>query len=168
MVEDDERPGEERLDADPAIMPADAGVVFIGRVRSPWTTRAECPRNLHQARERAAGLAGAGFCLEVDGLFRNGLRGVAAGDQVIALYWMHQARRDLIVQAPRHASQPRGVFALRSPVRPNPIALAVVQVLGVDQERGLVGIDAIDCLDGTPLIDIKPWLASIDGPVPCA
>jgi tRNA (Thr-GGU) A37 N-methylase len=60
------------------------------------------------------------------------------------------------------------VFALRSPVRPNPIALAVVRVLGVDQERGLVGIDAIDCLDGTPLIDIKPWLASIDGPVPCA
>jgi tRNA (adenine37-N6)-methyltransferase len=164
MVEDDERPGEERLDVDPACMAADAAVVFIGRARSPWTTRSDCPHNLRQARERAAGLTGTAFRLEVDAPYRKGLKGLAADDRIIALYWMHQARRDLVVQAPRHADETRGVFALRSPVRPNPIAMAVVKVLDVDRQAGVIAIDAIDCLDGTPLIDIKPWLAGVDAP----
>ena len=55
-----------------------------------------------------------------------------------------------------------GTFALRSPARPNPVALAVVKLLDVDQASGVVRIDAIDCVDGTPLIDLKPWFASID------
>jgi tRNA-Thr(GGU) m(6)t(6)A37 methyltransferase TsaA len=100
----------------------------------------------------------------VDEPFRQGLEGLEAGGAVIALYWMHEARRDLIVQAPRHAEKSRGVFALRSPVRPNPVALAVVRVLGIDRRAGILDIDAADCLDGTPLIDLKPWLESIDIP----
>jgi tRNA (Thr-GGU) A37 N-methylase len=81
------------------------------------------------------------------------------GDPVVQLYWMHTARRDLIVQTRVHRSGPTGTFALRSPARPNPIALAVVRLLAVDAEAGLPGIDAIDAFDGTPLRDIKPWLA---------
>ena len=75
---------------------------------------------------------------------------------------MDQARRDLIVQTPRHRSAPVGVFSLRSPVRPNPIALSVVRVLACDPDRGVIDVDALDCLDGTPLLDIKPYLESID------
>jgi tRNA-Thr(GGU) m(6)t(6)A37 methyltransferase TsaA len=164
MVEDEERPGEERLAVDPAIMPADAGLVFIGKVRSPWKRRADCPRNLREAREKAVAMSGARFRLEVDEMFRAGLEGLEAAGHVIVLYWMHEARRDLIVQAPRHADEPRGVFALRSPVRPNPIALAVVKLLGLDGRSGTLDIDVIDSLDGTPLLDIKPYLASIDLP----
>ena len=164
MVEDEMRPGEERAGIDPAAMPGDAGVCFIGHVSTPWMTREECPKNLRQARERAAGQAGAGFAVKVDEAFRAGLAGIAKGDRIIVLYWMHRARRDLVVQAPRHAEHPTGVFALRSPVRPNPIAMAVVEVLGIDQRLGVLDIDAIDCINGTPLIDIKPWLASIDVP----
>ena len=74
---------------------------------------------------------------------------------------MHEARRDLIRQAPAHLEgRSRGTFALRSPVRPNPIALAAVEILGV--EPGAVIVRNVDCLDGTPLIDIKPYFASND------
>lgn len=101
--------------------------------------------------------------IEIDEAFRPGLNGLENYTHVIVAYWMHEARRDIIVQTPRHISNPRGVFALRSPVRPNPIALATVQILDFNQASGLMTIDAIDCLDGTPLLDIKPWLETIDG-----
>ena len=79
---------------------------------------------------------------------------------VILLYWLDRSRRDLIVQSPSHAPEPRGVFALRSPVRPNPIGLAVVELLKV--EGGTLTVRSVDCADGTPLIDVKPYFASID------
>ena len=159
------RPGEERAGIDPAEMPGDAGVCFIGHISTPWATRDDCPKNLRQARERAKGQDGAGFTVKVDAAFRAGLEGVEAGDWIIVLYWMHRARRDLVVQAPRHADHVSGVFSLRSPVRPNPIAMAVVKVLGIDRRQGILNIDAIDCMNGTPLVDIKPWLPAIDAPV---
>jgi tRNA (Thr-GGU) A37 N-methylase len=75
---------------------------------------------------------------------------------------MHHAPRNLIVQKPRHAVEPKGVFALRSPARPNPVGLDVARLLEIDAEAGLLTIDASDMLDGTPVIDIKPYFASID------
>jgi tRNA (Thr-GGU) A37 N-methylase len=77
---------------------------------------------------------------------------------------MDKARRDLVLQAPRHSKGPRGTFSLRSPVRPNPIALAVVSITSLDMDAGRIGIDAIDCFDDTPLVDIKPWIARVDAP----
>jgi tRNA (Thr-GGU) A37 N-methylase len=73
---------------------------------------------------------------------------------------MHQARRDLIQQVPAYLGHARGTFALRSPVRPNPISLGVVEVVGV--EGGTLVVRKIDCVDGTPLVDIKPYFASTD------
>jgi tRNA (Thr-GGU) A37 N-methylase len=67
---------------------------------------------------------------------------------------MHEARRDLLVQMPRHASRRSGTFALRSPVRPNPIASSVVELVAV--EGNVVVVRGLDCIDGTPLIDLKP------------
>jgi tRNA (Thr-GGU) A37 N-methylase len=66
------------------------------------------------------------------------------------------------VQKPRHAAEPKGVFSLRSPARPNPVGLHVAKLVALDIEAGRIGIDAIDVLDGTPVIDIKPYYASTD------
>lgn len=157
MSDREQRPGEVRLPFDPAAARPDAGIVFIGRLRSPWSVRGDCPRSLREARER-----GGGGSVEVDRPWRPGLRGLAGHSHVILLYWMHEARRDLIIQSPAHASEPRGVFSLRTPVRPNPIALAAVRLLELDEAAGQLTIDAIDCLDGTPLVDIKPYIPGID------
>ena len=158
MTDNEPRPGEIVLPFDPAITASDGQVVFIGRIRSPWNTRAECPRNMGQARER-----GQTATIEIDEDWRPGLDGLANYTHAVVLYWMQQARRDLIVQSPRHRVDPAGVFALRSPARPNPIALATVRLIGIDQAAGRITIDAIDCLDGTPLLDIKPWSEAIEG-----
>jgi tRNA-Thr(GGU) m(6)t(6)A37 methyltransferase TsaA len=157
MTDDSIRDGEHRLAFDPAETASDAHLVFIGRIRSPYLVRRDCPHNPREARER-----GSRGSVEVAPPWRAGLAGLTGFSHVILLYWMHEARRDLIVQAPRHAPEPRGVFALRSPVRPNPIALSVVRVLRLDEASGVIEIDAVDCLDGTPLIDIKPYYPAID------
>ncbi len=151
------RPGEVALGFDPAER-VSAGVVFIGRLRTPWGP-GTCPKNLRAARE-----AGAAGRIEVDAPWRAGLEGLAPGMALVVLYWLGAGRRDLIVQAPRHRDSPTGVFALRSPVRPNPIGLAVVHCTGLDAAAGVVEVDALDAFDGTPLLDLKPWIAGIDLP----
>lgn len=157
MTETDERPGEVPLPEGTLDAAPSDRVVFIGRIRSPWTDRKEAPRNLRQARER-----GRPARVEVDAPFRPGLTDLAGASHVILLYWMHEAPRNLIRQLPRHSEGVRGLFSLRSPARPNPIGLGVVRLLSLDEEAGVLEIDAIDCLDGTPLVDIKPYLPSID------
>lgn len=157
MNEFEKRPGEIELDRDPAALPGNGRVVFVGTVHSPWTGRHECPKNLTQARERG------GRCeIAVGEPYRDGLKGLEIGARIIVLSWFDRARRDLIVQKPRHAHEPSGVFALRSPVRPNPVGLHVVTITDIDTAAGRIGIDAIDLLDGTPIIDIKPYYPAID------
>ncbi|MET0257741.1 MAG: TrmO family methyltransferase, partial [Methylobacterium sp.] len=73
-------------------------------------------------------------------------------------------RRDLALQMPRHAERPTSTFALRSPVRPNPIGLHLVRLLAIEADGAILTIDAIDLLDGTPIVDIKPYFASVDRP----
>lgn len=129
----------------------DAGVYFIGRIRTPWTKRSECPRN---ARGSDA------VCtIELDPRYAAALEGVETCTHIVVLYFMDQARRDLVVQVSRHSGR-RGTFALRSPVRPNPIAMSVARLLRV--EGTTLSVVGLDCLDGTPLIDIKPYFASVD------
>lgn len=151
------RDGEIELAQDPAQHAADAHLVFIGTVRSPWTRREDCPKNMREARER-----GGGATVEIAPAFRPGLKGLAAASHVAVLTWLHHAQRNLIVQKPRHATESKGVFALRSPVRPNPVGLHVARLLSVDAETGTLTLEAIDTLDGTPVIDIKPYFASTD------
>ena len=129
----------------------DAGLYFIGRIRTPWTMRGECPRN---ARGSDA------VCtIELDPRYAAALEGVATCTHLIVLYFMHEARRDLVVQVSRHSGR-RGTFALRSPVRPNPIALSMARLVRI--EGTTLSVVGLDCLDGTPLIDIKPYFASVD------
>lgn len=149
------RDGETVLAFDPATR-ADAGVTFIGRLETPWQP-GDCPKNLTEARAR-----GGVFALRLDADYVPALAGLQPGDAVVVLYWLGQGRRDLLVQAPGHHPDPRGTFALRSPRRPNPIGLAVVRVLSIAGEW--VQVDALDAFDGTPLLDIKPWLPRVDIP----
>jgi tRNA-Thr(GGU) m(6)t(6)A37 methyltransferase TsaA len=130
----------------------DAALYFIGRIRTPWTRREDCPKN---ARESDA------MCtIELDPRWAPALKGVETCSHLVVLYWMDKARRDLLVQAPRHYSEPRATFALRSPARPNPIALSVVRLLRIEGTR--LSVVGLDCLDGTPLLDLKPYFASTD------
>src|SRR4051794_2769037 len=129
----------------------DAGVYFIGRIRTPWKTRSECPRNARGSDAECT--------MELDARYGAALDGVATCTHLIVLYFMHEARRDLVVQVSRHSGR-RGTFALRSPVRPNPIAMSVVRLVSL--EGTTLSVVGLDCLDGTPLIDIKPYFASLD------
>jgi tRNA (adenine37-N6)-methyltransferase len=130
------------------LMPAhpDAGVYFIGRLRTPWSRRELCPRR--------GDPEGPECRIEVDPRWERALQGVTAGRRIQVLYWMNEARRDLLVQVPRLSGKPSGTFALRSPVRPNPIASSVVELVSV--EGNILRVRGLDCVDGTPLIDLKP------------
>lgn len=153
----EKRDGEEGLDFDPASLAGDGHVVFIGRVDSPWMDRETCPRNLTRARE-----AGKPARVLIDAPYRPGLGGLEGATHVVLLTWLHHSPRNLIVQHPRHADEAKGVFALRSPARPNPIGLHVVRLTELDVAAGILEIDAIDVLDGTPVLDIKPYIPAID------
>jgi tRNA-Thr(GGU) m(6)t(6)A37 methyltransferase TsaA len=155
----DIRPGEMAAALDPARLSGDAHLVFVGRARTPWRDRAACPRNLRQARERKGD-----FLIEIDESWRPGLRDLQVGGAIVVLTWMHEARRDLLIQAPRRSATTASVFSLRSPVRPNPIGLHVVRLLACDGEAGVLRVDALDCLDGTPVLDIKPFFGTVDMP----
>ena len=130
----------------------DASVYFIGRIRTPWTDREACPKN---ARESEAACT-----IEVDVRWAPALKGVETCTHLVVLYWMDRSRRDLVVQVPRHYGVGRGTFALRSPARPNPIAMSVVRLLRIEGTK--LSVVGLDCLDETPLLDIKPYFASTD------
>jgi len=130
----------------------DAFLYFIGRIRTPWVDRETCPKN---ARESEAPCT-----IKVDVRWAAALKGVETCTHLVVLYWMDRSRRDLVVQVPRQYGVGRGTFALRSPARPNPIAMSVVRLLEIDGCR--VRVVGLDCLDNTPLLDIKPYFASTD------
>lgn len=124
----------------------DASLFYIGRIRTPWKRREDCPKN---PRETDAACT-----IVLDERWRQGLRGLESVTHVVVLYWMDKARRDLVLQIPNHYAEGRGTFALRSPVRPNPIGTALATL--VKREGAVLLVKGLDCLDGTPLVDLKP------------
>jgi tRNA (adenine37-N6)-methyltransferase len=137
------RPGEVAIQL-PAV--TDAGVYFIGTIHTPWRKRDEWPKR---------GDADGPVCsIVLDERWRAALTDIAEHRRIQVLYWMHNARRDLVLQTPFRTRRTTGTFALRSPVRPNPIASSVVDLLAV--EGTTLRVRGLDCLDGTPLIDLKP------------
>ena len=144
MVRENEvREGERAVEMPPA---TDAGLVFIGRIRTPWTSRLETPR---QGRHDGP------ICrLEIFEPWVPAIKGVDFYSNLEVIYWLDQSRRDLVLQSPKNNKSTRGTFSLRSPVRPNPIATSIVKLEGI--EGNAILVRGLDCLDGTPLLDVKP------------
>lgn len=125
---------------------ADATLVFIGRILTPWTSRMETPR---QGRQDGP------VCeIEIFEPWVQALRGVERFERLEVLYWLHQSRRDLVLQSPASNGEVHGTFSLRSPVRPNPIGTSIVALEKIEGNR--LFVRGLDCLDGTPLVDLKP------------
>ena len=144
MVRESEiREGEMAVDVPSA---RDAQLFFIGRIRTPWTSRLATPR---QGRHDGP------VCrLEIFEPWVPALKGVDFYSNLEVIYWLHLSRRDLVLQSPKNNKATRGTFSLRSPGGPNPIGTSVVKFLAI--EGNTVLVRGLDCLDETPLIDLKP------------
>jgi tRNA-Thr(GGU) m(6)t(6)A37 methyltransferase TsaA len=124
----------------------------VGVVRSQLIAREDAPKQGSEGAPEA--------WVEIDPAFVQGLDGIAAGSEVILLTWLHQSDRDTLRVHPRDDPQSplKGVFATRSPDRPNPIGLHRVRVLEITESVRL-RVEPLEALDGTPVVDIKPVLA---------
>jgi len=126
--------------------PTDAGLVFVGRIHTPWTSRMDAPRQ---------GRSDGPICrIEIFEPWVPALDCLENYLRIEVLYWLDQSRRDLVMQSPRNDGQVRGTFSLRSPARPNPIGTSIAELVRI--EGPIVLVRGLDCLDGTPLLDLKP------------
>lgn len=127
----------------------------IGTLRTPWRTLAECPRNGRQPDP-------APVCtVRVLPEYAGGLQGLEGFSHLILLYWLDQAKSPKLTFTPPFAEQPQGIFSTRAPFRPNPIGLSVVAFDGFAGPNTLM-VRYLDCIDGTDLLDIKPYLPTTD------
>jgi tRNA-Thr(GGU) m(6)t(6)A37 methyltransferase TsaA len=125
----------------------------IGHVESPLTSTADAPRQGDEGAPAAY--------LILDPIVQAGLDGIAVGNEIIVLTWLHEADRGVLKVHPRgDLNRPeQGIFSTRASSRPNPIGLHRVRVLGMDGLR--VHVSDLEAIDGTPLVDIKPVLGDI-------
>lgn len=122
----------------------------IGTIRSELMSRSEAPRQGSEGAPDA--------WLDIEPWAAEALDGLTAGDEIIVITWLHQARRDVFKVHPRSdpAHRLTGVFATRSPDRPNPLGLHPVTLRAVEGNRLRIG--PIEAVDGTPVVDLKPAL----------
>ena len=127
----------------------------VGVVRSSLKSFEGCPKQGWEGAPDA--------WLEIDKAFTGALDGIPVGSEILILTWLHRGRRDLLRVHPRgNPNEPlRGIFATRSPDRPNPIGLHRVEVLEIEKP-GRVRVRPLEALDGTPIIDIKPVIPESD------
>lgn len=126
----------------------------IGHVESPLTSMADAPRQGDEGAPNAY--------LILDSEVHAGLDGIAVGDEIIVLTWLHEADRRVLTVHPRgDLTRPeQGVFSTRAPSRPNPIGLHRVRVLSLDGIR--IQVSGLEAIDGTPIVDLKPVLGNVD------
>ena len=129
-------------------------LIEIGKVESPLRDRDAAPKQGDEGAPEASLVFSAGMV--------EGLEGIGVGDELLVLTWLDRAERDVLRVHPRNdPNRPlQGVFNTRSPDRPNPIGLHRVTVLAID--GGCVRVSALEALDGTPIVDVKPLLRTID------
>ena len=123
-----------------------ATLEFIGQIRTPYKSLEDCPRNIDPAGPLCE--------LVVNKAMKDGVSGLIPGQKILVLYWFDDVDRSRYQQLSRKKGKRIGVFALRTPHRPNPIAAAVVRIESIKNNR--IFVKGLDCLDGTPLLDIKP------------
>lgn len=136
-------------------MPAPDTISYtpIGVIHSPHATAAGTPLQTVAAR----GVRGA---VELDQRYAEGLRDLEGFSHLILLCHLHEVRRVALTVTPFLDERPHGIFATRSPARPNPIGLSVVRLIVIEGTR--LVIEDVDLLDGTPVLDIKPYVPAFD------
>lgn len=124
----------------------------IGRIHSTLTVRHGAPRQGNEGAPDAR--------VEVKAEFLEAIQGVEVGQDIILLTWLHQAKRETLKTIPRNepTNPMTGVFATRSPDRPNPIGLHRVTVIGIEEDGRWLHVRPLEAIDGTPVVDIKPVL----------
>jgi tRNA (adenine37-N6)-methyltransferase len=127
----------------------------IGTIHTPWHTIAQCPRNGRQPDPAPP------CSVRIYSEYLEGLQSLDGFSHLMLLYWLGGTKPPELVFTPPFDSQPRGIFATRGPRRPNPIGLSVVAFDGIDGPDCLK-VRYLDCIDGTPLLDIKPYLPTTD------
>jgi tRNA-Thr(GGU) m(6)t(6)A37 methyltransferase TsaA len=145
-----------RLTTDPAELTEGAAMdvmmTAIGRARTPFGTTSEIPKG-PDAKHDAEGV------IEIEARFQPGLQDIEGFSHLYVLWFFHRVDGYDLVAYPPADDRPHGVFATRSPRRPSPIGLTVVQLLGRDGTR--LHVRGVDMLDGTPVLDLKPYLSRI-------
>jgi len=124
----------------------------VGFVRSPYRETSEVPKGLG-ARHTTEGI------LEILPEYAAGLKDIEGFSHLMVLWVFHRSAGFDLVGTPPSDSQPHGVFATHSPRRPNPIGMTVVELM--QREGALLHVKGVDMLDGTPLLDIKPYSSSV-------
>nr|WP_321458477.1 tRNA (N6-threonylcarbamoyladenosine(37)-N6)-methyltransferase TrmO [uncultured Cohaesibacter sp.] len=124
----------------------------IGKIWTGFRSPKECPHNSRFNEKESL--------IELDEAYGEALMGLSAASHLVVLYWLDQANRSVLQSRPPHADKTYGVFAIRSPHRPNPIAISTVKILGIEGNR--IRVSGLDCIDGTPLLDLKPYVPRID------
>jgi tRNA-Thr(GGU) m(6)t(6)A37 methyltransferase TsaA len=128
----------------------------IGYVRSPYKKRSDAPRQGRLSDTLAE--------IVIAPKYRDGLFRLEGEKNLIILAWFDRSNRTTLRVTPPGTSVERGVFATRSPDRPNPVGLSVVDLIGITD--GVLTVRGLDSLDGTPVIDIKPYIPELDCPPP--
>jgi formylmethanofuran dehydrogenase subunit E len=124
----------------------------IGIIHSPYRTRGDAPRQ---------GCGREEICeVEVFKEFEEGLKDIEGFSHIILIYWFHKSRGYSLTVTPSWDTKPHGLFTTRSPHRPCPLGLSVVEL--VAREKNILKVKGLDAIDGTPLLDIKPYFPSID------
>jgi tRNA-Thr(GGU) m(6)t(6)A37 methyltransferase TsaA len=135
------------------MMDIDMELRVIGRIESSLETKDDCPKQGYEADVTGR--------IVLDEHYASALEGLEPEQKIVLVTWMHEASRDILSGHPRgDETRPRrGVFALRSPMRPNPIGIDVVDIVAIESPATLI-VRHIDQLDGTPVLDIKPHIAA--------
>jgi len=128
---------------------------FIGLIRTPFQQEAGTPIQPITSQ-------GAAGEVEIFPEYRAALADVAGFERIWLIFWCHLAKDYKLKVIPYRDTVERGLFATRAPSRPNPIAISAVRLLDIDEENGILKIGDVDMLDGTPVIDIKPYVPSFD------
>ena len=127
----------------------------IGFFHSPYSEKTGAPRQGVLVKESEA-------TIQIEESFRKGLADLIQFEYIIVLYWFDHTETWSPLVNPPGSQHHFGVFATRSPKRPNPIGFSVVKLDGIDMDKGILFLSGIDAFDGTPVLDIKPYLPSID------
>jgi L-fuculose-phosphate aldolase len=126
----------------------DTSLIIIGTIQSPLKKLEDCPR---QENEQAPAAT-----IVIDPAFIKGIKDIKAGVELIVFTWLHKADRNVLQTKPRNdpGAPDTGVFSTRSPNRPNPIGMHKIKVVAIESDK--IRVDALEALDQTPVIDIKP------------